>query len=65
MRSKTGTLGAGFVMNEINLLYEPVTKQPLGFFSFFSQNNRLRFFELCDVLACAGLELAKVYGPAA
>ena len=65
LRGKTGYIGAGVVMNEINLLYDPATQQPLGFFSFFSQHNRLRYFELCDVLACAGLELAKVYAPSA
>ncbi|MGI4875549.1 MAG: serine hydrolase [Janthinobacterium lividum] len=61
LRGKTGSIGAGVVMNETNLLYDPTTRQPLGFFSFFSQHNRLRYYELCDVLACAGLELAKVY----
>ena len=62
---KTGSIGAGIVMNESLMLHSPKENQPLGFFSFYSQHNRIRYYEIYDVLACAGLELAKVYGPAA
>ena len=58
---KTGSSGASTTMNETNLLYDPATRQPLGFFSFFSQHNRSRYYEVADVMGCAGLELAKVY----
>ena len=63
LSGKTGSIGPGVVMNETNLVYDPVTKESLGFFSFFSRHNRLSFYELYDVLAFAGLELAKVYAP--
>ena len=63
LRGKTGSMGVSVVMTETTLLYDPTERQPLSFFTFLSQHNRLRYFELCDVLACAGLELAKVYAP--
>jgi hypothetical protein len=61
MCGKTGSIGAGRVMNETNLIYDPHSKKPLGFFSFFSQHNREKYYAIYDVLACVGLELAKIY----
>ncbi|MFC6223776.1 serine hydrolase [Hymenobacter artigasi] len=65
LSGKTGSLGAGTVMNETNMLYDPAAQKQLGFFSFFSQHNRLRYYEIADIMGCMGLELAKVYGVAA
>ena len=60
---KTGSMCAGIVMNETNLLYEPVSGKPLGFFSFLSNHNRQTYFQSQDVLACCGLELVNIYDP--
>ena len=65
MSGKTGTLGLGAVLTESVVLYRQTAAEPLAFFTILTQHNRQPFYEVCEVLAQVGAELAALYQPTA